>query len=164
MALLSAPVSPSWLCTSQDHSWTINTSSLIQKAHQRLFFLKKTEKDDLSTAILANFTSLATVSQSGKPPCCWPQGTAGAGENRPRTSLPPMEDGPSGAMTPLVHSFHWLFQLLPCSGSLNTRTGSLRKSFCPTAVSLLNYVPAELPSSSHCTSTFLALSIRITCT
>ncbi|KAI3374329.1 hypothetical protein L3Q82_005958 [Scortum barcoo] len=40
---------------SENLSWTANTSSLIKKAHQRLFFLRTLKKNHLSTAILGNF-------------------------------------------------------------------------------------------------------------
>ncbi|KAI3368021.1 hypothetical protein L3Q82_026842 [Scortum barcoo] len=52
-----SPVSSSWGSTSQrTFPWTANTSSLIKKAHQRLFFLRTLKKNHLSTAItLGNF-------------------------------------------------------------------------------------------------------------
>ncbi|KAI3356440.1 hypothetical protein L3Q82_017662 [Scortum barcoo] len=52
---------PSFLGThiSENLSWTTNTSSLIKKAHQRLFFLRTLKKNHLSTAILGNFYRLA---------------------------------------------------------------------------------------------------------
>ena len=40
---------------SEDLSWTLNTSKLIKKAHQRLFFLRKLKKAHLSPQILVNF-------------------------------------------------------------------------------------------------------------
>ncbi|KAI3363489.1 hypothetical protein L3Q82_011579 [Scortum barcoo] len=40
---------------SENLSLTANTSSLIKKAHQRLFFLRTLKKNHLSTAILGNF-------------------------------------------------------------------------------------------------------------
>ncbi|KAL0201947.1 hypothetical protein M9458_005134, partial [Cirrhinus mrigala] len=40
---------------SEDLSWTTNTSSLVKKAHQRLFFLRTLKKNQLSSAILVNF-------------------------------------------------------------------------------------------------------------
>ncbi|KAI3369197.1 hypothetical protein L3Q82_007436 [Scortum barcoo] len=46
---------------SENLSWTTNTSSLIKKAHQRLFFLR-TLKNHLSTAILGNFYQCAIES------------------------------------------------------------------------------------------------------
>ncbi|KAI3353795.1 hypothetical protein L3Q82_005019 [Scortum barcoo] len=33
-----------WMYTSQDLSWTINTTSLANKANQRLYFLRKAEE------------------------------------------------------------------------------------------------------------------------
>ena len=42
---------------SEDLSWTLNTSSLVKKAHQRLFFLRKLKKVHLSSQILVNFYS-----------------------------------------------------------------------------------------------------------
>ncbi|XP_078281293.1 uncharacterized protein LOC144607980 [Rhinoraja longicauda] len=40
---------------SDDLSWTHNTSTLIKKAHQRLFFLRRLKKVHLSPQILVNF-------------------------------------------------------------------------------------------------------------
>ena len=40
---------------SQDLSWSLNTSTLIKKAQQRLFFLRKLKKAGLSPQILRNF-------------------------------------------------------------------------------------------------------------
>ncbi|KAI3352584.1 hypothetical protein L3Q82_005516 [Scortum barcoo] len=47
---------------SENLSWTANTSSLIKKAHQRLFFLRTLKKNHLSTAILGNFYRCAIES------------------------------------------------------------------------------------------------------
>ncbi|KAF0024967.1 hypothetical protein F2P81_021848, partial [Scophthalmus maximus] len=40
---------------SEDLSWTLNTSTLVKKAHQRLFFLRRLKKAHLSPQILVNF-------------------------------------------------------------------------------------------------------------
>ena len=40
---------------SEDLSWTLNTSSLVKKAHQHLFFLRRLKKAHLSPQILENF-------------------------------------------------------------------------------------------------------------
>ncbi|KAK3521917.1 hypothetical protein QTP70_020034, partial [Hemibagrus guttatus] len=40
---------------SEDLSWTTNTSSLVKKAHQCLFFLNTLKKNHLSSTILVNF-------------------------------------------------------------------------------------------------------------
>ncbi|KAK2899349.1 hypothetical protein Q8A73_012478 [Channa argus] len=47
---------------SEDLSWTINTSSLVKKAHQRLFFLRTLKKTRLSSDILVNFYRCAIES------------------------------------------------------------------------------------------------------
>ncbi|KAK3524848.1 hypothetical protein QTP86_007847 [Hemibagrus guttatus] len=40
---------------SEDLSWTTNTSSLVTKAHQHLFYLNTLKKNHLSSTILVNF-------------------------------------------------------------------------------------------------------------
>src|SRR4029434_5762708 len=40
---------------SEDLSWTLNTSTIVKKAHQRLFFLRRLKKVNLSSQILVNF-------------------------------------------------------------------------------------------------------------
>jgi len=40
---------------SEDLSWSLNTSTLVKKAHQRLFFLRRLKKAHLSPQILMNF-------------------------------------------------------------------------------------------------------------
>ncbi|KAI3362828.1 hypothetical protein L3Q82_001662 [Scortum barcoo] len=77
---------------SENLSLTANTSSLIKKAHQRLFFLRTLKKNHLSTAILGNnfyrcaiesiLTNCITV-WYGNCSVSGPQGTAEGGENRP---------------------------------------------------------------------------------
>ena len=39
---------------SEDLSWSLNTSSLVKKAHQRLFFLRRLRKVNLSHLTLKN--------------------------------------------------------------------------------------------------------------
>ncbi|KAK0151150.1 hypothetical protein N1851_007724 [Merluccius polli] len=40
---------------SENLSWSLNTTALIKKAHQRLFFLRRLKKAQLSPQILVNF-------------------------------------------------------------------------------------------------------------
>ncbi|KAK3544419.1 hypothetical protein QTP86_011157 [Hemibagrus guttatus] len=47
---------------SEDLSWTTNTSSLVKKAHQRLFYLNTLKKNRLSSTILVNFYRCAIES------------------------------------------------------------------------------------------------------
>ncbi|KAK3564969.1 hypothetical protein QTP86_032016 [Hemibagrus guttatus] len=64
---------------SEDLSWTTNTSSLVKKAHQHLFFLNTLKKNHLSSTILVNFYhSLVWELLSRRP-----QGTTTGGKNRP---------------------------------------------------------------------------------
>ena len=75
---------------SEDLSWTLNTSTLIKKAHQRLFFLSRLKKVPLSPQILVNFycctiesilTNHVTVWYGN---CSvWQESTAEGGENCP---------------------------------------------------------------------------------
>ncbi|KAI3352933.1 hypothetical protein L3Q82_019496, partial [Scortum barcoo] len=68
---------------------TANTSSLIKKAHQRLFFLRTLKKNHLSTAILGNFYQVCDREYPNQLHhslvwellCRGPQGTAEGGEN-----------------------------------------------------------------------------------
>ena len=76
---------------SEDLSWTLNTSTLIKKAHQRLYFLRRLKKAHLSPQILVNFyhcTIESTpyqlhLSMVWQLLCCGPENTAEGGENRP---------------------------------------------------------------------------------
>ncbi len=47
---------------SEDLTWTTNTSCLVKKSHQRLFFLRTLKKNHLSPAILVNFYRCAIKS------------------------------------------------------------------------------------------------------
>ncbi|KAK3527269.1 hypothetical protein QTP86_018625, partial [Hemibagrus guttatus] len=47
---------------SEDLSWTTNTSSLVKKAHQHLFYLNTLKKNHLSSIILVNFYCCAIES------------------------------------------------------------------------------------------------------
>ncbi|KAK3518583.1 hypothetical protein QTP70_004082 [Hemibagrus guttatus] len=47
---------------SEDLSWTTNTSSLVKKAHQHLFYLNTLKKNHLSSTILVNFYRCAIES------------------------------------------------------------------------------------------------------
>ncbi|KAI3360341.1 hypothetical protein L3Q82_014656 [Scortum barcoo] len=74
---------------SENLSWTANTSSLIKKAHQRLFFLRTLKKNHLSTAILRQLLPVCDREYPNQLhySLVWEllcgQGTAEGGENRP---------------------------------------------------------------------------------
>ena len=76
---------------SEDLSWTLNTSTIVKKAHQRLFFLRRLKKAHLSPQILENFQPLyhrehpykLHLSMVWQLLCCRPKKTAEGGENCP---------------------------------------------------------------------------------
>ncbi len=45
----------SWVCTSEDLSWTNNTAALAKKAQQRLYFLRKLRRARAPTPIMCTF-------------------------------------------------------------------------------------------------------------
>ncbi|KAI3375823.1 hypothetical protein L3Q82_003746 [Scortum barcoo] len=146
---------------SENLSWTANTSSLIKKAHQRLFFLRTLKKNHLSTAILGNFYRCAGILTNcitvwyGNCSVADPkalQRVVKTAQRITKTPLPVIEDVQKKRCLRRAHSIlkdsshpaHTLFQLLPSRKryrSLQTKTSRFRNSFFPTAVSLLNSVP-----------------------
>ncbi|KAI5616338.1 gastrula zinc finger protein XlCGF28.1-like [Silurus asotus] len=145
---------------SADLSWAINTSSLVKKAHQRLFFLRTLKKNHLSSDILVNFyrCAIERILTSGVTVL---YGSCSVGERKALqqvvktaqciTGTPPisMEDIQKkwglhrvcSILKDSSHPVHRLFSVLP-SGKrfrcLRTRTSRLKNSFFPRAVSLLN--------------------------
>ncbi|KAI5619394.1 gastrula zinc finger protein XlCGF28.1-like [Silurus asotus] len=114
---------------SADLSWNINTSSLVKKAHQRLFFLRTLKKNQLSSDILVNFYRCAVESDCVT---VW-YGSCSAAERKALqrvvktaqritgTSLPAMKDiqkkrclrRARSILKDSSHSAHRLFTLLP---------------------------------------------------
>ncbi len=141
----------------EDLTWTTNTSSLVKKAHQRLFFLRTLKKNHLSPAIVVNFYRCAI--ESILTNCVWYgnfsvadckalQRVVKTAQRITGTPLPAIEDVqrkrcPRRARSILKdssHPNHSLFSLLPsgrCFRSLRTKTSRLRNRFFPTAVFLL---------------------------
>ncbi|KAI3355958.1 hypothetical protein L3Q82_017150 [Scortum barcoo] len=147
---------------SENLSWTANTSSLIKKAHQRLFFLRTLKKNHLSTAILGNFYRCAIESILTNCITVW-YGNCSVADRKAlqrvvktaqritKTPLPAIEDVQKRSdvyeghvaflRTPLILDI-LSFQLHCPPGSVTgasrTKTSRFRNSFFPTAVSLLN--------------------------
>ncbi|KAI5096431.1 gastrula zinc finger protein XlCGF28.1-like [Silurus meridionalis] len=119
---------------SADLSWNINTSSLVKKAHQRLFFLRTLKKK----CLLGYPGELLPLRSREHPDqlchslvwellCCRAHCTAAGGENCPahhRDSTPSHGGHPKETLVEL--------------GCLRTRTSRLKNSFFPRAVSLVN--------------------------
>ncbi|KAI5617008.1 gastrula zinc finger protein XlCGF28.1-like, partial [Silurus asotus] len=145
---------------SADLSWNINTSSLVKKAHQRLFFLRTLKKNQLSSDILVNFYRCAVESILTSCVTVW-YGSCSAAERKALqrvvktaqritgTPLPAMEDiqkkrclrRARSILKDSSHPAHRLFTLLPSGRRyrcLRTRTSRLKNSFFPRAVSLVN--------------------------
>uniref|UniRef100_A0A8C1PS38 Reverse transcriptase domain-containing protein n=1 Tax=Cyprinus carpio TaxID=7962 RepID=A0A8C1PS38_CYPCA len=145
---------------SEDLSWTTNTSSLVKKAHQHLFFLRTLKKKRLSSAILVYFYQCAIESILTSCITVW-YGNCSVADRKVLQRVVKIAQRITG--TPLTaiediqrkrclrqarsilkessHPEHRLFNLLPSRRrfrSLPTRTSRFRNSFFPTAVSLLN--------------------------
>uniref|UniRef100_A0A3P9IWZ8 Reverse transcriptase domain-containing protein n=1 Tax=Oryzias latipes TaxID=8090 RepID=A0A3P9IWZ8_ORYLA len=145
---------------SEELSWATNTSSLVKKAHQRLFFLRTLKKNQLSSSILVNFYRCAIESILTSCISVW-YGNCSVADRKALqrvvktaqritgTPLPALEDiqrkrclrRARSILKDSSHPDHGLFNLLPSGRrfrSLRTRTTRFRNSFFPKAVSLLN--------------------------
>ena len=152
---------------SEDLSWTLNSSKLIKKAHQRLFFLRKLKKAHLSPQILVNFYRCIIESILTNCVTVW-YGNCSVSDRKALqrvvktaqriigSSLPSIEAVQSkrylrnarGICKDCSHPNHRLFTLLPSGRryrSLRTRTSRFRGSFFPAAVTLLNSTPPPRP-------------------
>ena len=143
-------------------SWTFNTSTLVKKAHQRLFFLRRLKKDHLSPQILVNFyrytesilTNCITV---------W-YGSCSVADRKSLQRVVKTAQRITDSSLPTIaavqrkrclrrarsivrdssHPSHKLFALLPSGRryrTLRSRTSRFRNSFFPSAVTLLNSAP-----------------------
>ncbi|KAK3518346.1 hypothetical protein QTP86_018579, partial [Hemibagrus guttatus] len=144
---------------SEDLCWTTNTSSLVKKAHQCLFYLNTLKKNHLSSTILLNYyhsilTNCITVwyGNCSVADCKALQREVKTAQRIIGTPLPAIEDIQKKRCIRQTHSIlkdssypaHSLFKLLPFGRrfrNLRIKTSRLRNSFFPTAVSLLNSVP-----------------------
>ncbi|XP_048873616.1 uncharacterized protein LOC125745137 [Brienomyrus brachyistius] len=139
------------------------TSSLVKKAHQRLFFLRTLKKNQLSADILGNFYRCAIESILTNCISAWYgnctvtdrkalQRVVKTAQRIIGTPIPAIEDvhkkrclrRARNILKDSSHPANKLFQLLPSRRryrSLRTKTSRFRNSFFPTAVTLLNSVP-----------------------
>ncbi|XP_056586110.1 uncharacterized protein LOC130407337 isoform X2 [Triplophysa dalaica] len=148
---------------SENLSWTTNTSCLVKKAHQHLFFLRTLKKNKLSSTILVNFYHCTIESILTNCVTVW-YGNCSVAERKALqrvvktaqritgTTLSSIEDiqkkrclhRARSILKDSSHPAHRLFTLLPSGRRfrcLRTRTSRLGNSFFPRAVSLLNSVP-----------------------
>ena len=148
---------------SEDLSWTLNTSTLVKKAHQRLFFLRRLKKAHLSPQILVNFYRCTIESILTNCIPVW-YGSCSAADRKALQRVVKTAQRITGSSLPTIeavqgkrclrrarsivrdssHPSHRLFALLPSGRRyrvLRTRTSRFRNSFFPTAVTLLNSAP-----------------------
>ncbi|KAI5085655.1 gastrula zinc finger protein XlCGF28.1-like, partial [Silurus meridionalis] len=142
-----------------DLSWTTNTSSLVKKAHQRLFFLRTLRKNQLSSDILVNFYRCAIEIILTSCVTVW-YGSCSVAEHKALQRVVKTAQRITGTPLPVMdiqkkrclrrarsilkdssHPAHRLYSLLPSGRRfrcLRTRTSRLKNSFFSRAVSLLN--------------------------
>ncbi|KAI3375717.1 hypothetical protein L3Q82_004025 [Scortum barcoo] len=145
---------------SDDLTWSKNTSCLIRKAHQRLYFLRRLRRAGLGSSVLTSFYRCVVESVLSSCIIVW-HGSCSAAEKKAlqrvvkaaqRTvgcSLSTTTDiytsrcrkRASCIMKDPTHAAHALFVPLPSGRrlqSIKSRTTRLRNSFFPEAVRLLN--------------------------
>ena len=145
---------------SDDLTWSTNTSSLVRKAHQRLYFLRRLRRAGLGSSVLTAFYRCAVESILCSCITVW-HGSCSVAEKKAlqrvvkaaqRTvgcSLSTTTDiyssrcrkRASCIMKDPTHPAHALFVPLPSGRrlrSIKSRTTRLRNSFFPEAVRLLN--------------------------
>uniref|UniRef100_A0A3B3H7K8 Reverse transcriptase domain-containing protein n=1 Tax=Oryzias latipes TaxID=8090 RepID=A0A3B3H7K8_ORYLA len=145
---------------SSDLTWSTNTSCLVKKAHQRLYFLRRLKRAGMGIPVLTSFYRCVVESVMTSCITVW-HGSCSAAERKAlqrvtkaaqRTvgcSLPSTTDiyttrcrkRASRILKDPTHPSHPLFSLLPSGRrlrSIKSRTTRLRNSFFPEAVRLLN--------------------------
>ncbi len=145
---------------SEDLTWTLNTTQLVKKAQQRLYFLRRLRKFGMSPKILSNFYSCVVESVLTSCITVWYGSTTvrdrkrlqrvvKTAENIIRTPLPSLQAiyhrrvhrRASSILKDPTHPQHGLFTLLSSGRryrSVKCRTSRLRNSFFPSAIRLLN--------------------------
>uniref|UniRef100_A0A3B3BRH8 Reverse transcriptase domain-containing protein n=1 Tax=Oryzias melastigma TaxID=30732 RepID=A0A3B3BRH8_ORYME len=145
---------------SQDLTWTLNTTQLVKKAHQRLYFLRRLRKFGMSSKILSNFYSCVVESILTSCITVWYgsstvtdrkrlQRVVKAASKITRTPLPSLQSiykrrvlrRAASIIRDPTHPQRGLFTLLPSGRryrSVKCRTSRLRNSFFPSAIRLLN--------------------------
>lgn len=145
---------------SSDFRWTINTSFIIRKANQRMYFLRKLKQAGVSSTVLAAFYRCVVEGTLTYSITTW-YGSCSAADRKALqrvvrsaqgvlgSSLPSMEDlyisrcrsRTACIMMDSSHPAHGLFEPLPSGKrlrSIKARTTRLKCSFFPEAVRLMN--------------------------
>uniref|UniRef100_A0AAQ6IKW0 Alkylated DNA repair protein AlkB homologue 8 N-terminal domain-containing protein n=1 Tax=Anabas testudineus TaxID=64144 RepID=A0AAQ6IKW0_ANATE len=145
---------------SEDLTWTLNTTQLVKKAQQRLYFLRRMRKFGMSPKILNSFYSCVVESVLTSCITVWYGNTTVADRKRLqrvvktaekiiRTPLPSLQTvyhrrvhrRAATILKDPTHPQHGLFTLLPSGRryrSVKCRTSRLSNSVFPSAIRLLN--------------------------
>lgn len=145
---------------SDDLTWTTNTTQVVKKAQQRLYFLRRLRKFGMSPKILSNFYSCTIESILTSCITVWYGSTTEKDRKRlqrvvktatkiTRTPQPSLQSiyhrrvhrRAASIIKDPTHPQHGLFTLLPSGRryrSVKSRTTRLKNSFFPTAIRLLN--------------------------
>ena len=134
----------------EDLTWTINSSALVKKAQQQLYFLMTLRKTDLFIKLLVSFYHCSTESLLTYCITVWYANCSEADRRALQRvintsqkvilSLPSLEDTfrsrclhrASSVLKDATHHYHHFFSLLPSQRhyrALNTCTSSLKNSF-----------------------------------
>ncbi|KAL0177325.1 hypothetical protein M9458_026219, partial [Cirrhinus mrigala] len=133
---------------SEDLSWTTNTSSLVKKAHQRLFFLRTLKKNQLSSAILVNFYRCTIESILTNCVTVW-YGSCSVAERKALQRVVKTAQRIIGTPLPAIEDIQKKHCMRRACSILKDyshpahklRFSRMRNSFFPRAVSLLNSAP-----------------------
>lgn len=145
---------------SDDLTWTFNTTQVVKKAQQRLYFLRRLRKFGMAPKILSNFYSCIIESVLTNCITVWYGSSTVRDRKRlqrviktaskiTRTPQPSLQSiyhrsvhrRAASIIKDPTHPQHGLFTLLPSGRrfrSVRCRTTRFKNSFFPTAVRLLN--------------------------
>ncbi len=147
-------------------TWSVNTSELLKKAQQRLYFLRILRKENITQRLLVSFYRASIESILTYCICIWYTSCTVAQRKAlqrvittaqkiigcPLSSLEDLhrsrcQKKAQNIIKDTSHPGHSLFELLP-SGKryrlMNTRTNRLKHSFYPTAITVLNRIGANV--------------------
>ena len=144
----------------EDFTWSVNTSELLKKAQQRLYFLRVLRRYNITQRLLVSFYRCSIESILTYCMCVWFTSCTAAQRKKLQRvintaqkivgcPLPSLEDlhrsrglkKTQNILKDPSHPGHSLFELLPSGKryrSIKSRTSRLTNSFYPTAVVALN--------------------------
>ncbi|XP_051243005.1 uncharacterized protein LOC127355811 [Dicentrarchus labrax] len=144
---------------SEDLTWTLNTTQLVKKAQQRLYFLRRLRKFGMSPRILCNFYSCVVESTITSCITAWYSNTTVADRTRlqrvvktaeriTRTPLPSLQSiynrrvhrRAASMLRDPTHPQHGQFTLLPSGRRYRSLNNKTQKLFLP----LCNQTPEQL--------------------